>query len=304
MKLVAAVGDAVGAGPADARPLFLGEPLGHQRVVVDWDNAHRQPLEKRQGGVGGEDNLGGTELRLVGGQRHLLSIARDLGDLAVLEYLDAAFKTDATQLADRLARVDECVIRLEQTRGINRAVELLLQRIARQKRAVDTEPRIIASHRLKAFRLPRGGGNIQLSAKLEPGIHLVIFEITLVLDEVLAPQPDQCLGFTWKPVERIADAVRNGGCAEAARPPARRLAARPAFEKHDAGIGPQFTRLERRPQSGKTTADDCEIARGVRRQSRACSLIRHADGPERIGACVSEGLHHFERYQPQSRVWS
>ena len=61
VELVARVGDALAALPADRRELVGGQRLGDQRVVADRDDVGAQPAEQGGEGVGAEgDVAGGT----------------------------------------------------------------------------------------------------------------------------------------------------------------------------------------------------------------------------------------------------
>ncbi|MNP17438.1 hypothetical protein D3C76_1098690 [compost metagenome] len=237
MELIAGIGDAVTAGPADGGQLFIAQWLRDQRVVVDRDHARGQMAEQRWSDVGGEGDLPGDDFAVGRAQAQAVVARIQLQHRAVFEQLNALFKAYAAQFGSHFRWIEQGVVGFEQTCHVGRGVEFLCQLRAFQPLAVNAEPRVVALHGAQSVDLPGLAGDVEFALAFELDLHAEAIQIGSQLIEVLPAQADQLLRFIRPTLEGVGHAMGNAWRAESAIAPAGLTATTTGLDDRDAQLG-------------------------------------------------------------------
>ena len=269
VELVARVADTLTRRPPHRRPLFVGERLRHQYVVVDRNDPVADSRDDAGKCVRGDNGSLGGDRVVSGAQDDSISLVLKSGHLGVLEHSDATLLRRLQQSPGEPGGIDERDRpAVEQPGQVTRRIDPLAHLVALEE--LDAETVGVHLFRgLAQFRdLMVGDGDIDLSRATKIAVDAVQSDERLDVFEVLLSHGQQRGQFSRPAGQTVSEAVRQARSDEASIATGAAVADAGALDQHDVSIGVDVVGEERGPQSGEPAANHDEVGTDVSFEAR------------------------------------
>ncbi|MCW2760039.1 MAG: hypothetical protein JWR85_240 [Marmoricola sp.] len=261
VKLVAEVGDALAAAPADGVALRGSEWLGHQRVVVDRHRHQPESPQQRRKRVGREYDVPGLHLTGVGLHRDPGGGAGNPGHGCLLRDPDTQRLACGAESPDQPRGLEDRRPRIVYAGQERRRVHPVAKGVGVEPRAAHAA----CAHRVvllaQSGHLIGLGRHGQRSGPDEVAVDRVLLDGALDAVEVLATHARQHVELVGPARQAVAETVGQARLAEASVATAGRVAARRALDEEHVARRIPLLGQQRGPQAEVATTDDDEVGR-------------------------------------------